>query len=60
MLRVPSTSRSRRAQKKCWWTRVTTPVADSERVRRALVPEIQPAVCTMPVSFASNSLEPSW
>ena len=55
----PSMSRSSRAQKKCWWFEVTMPSpSGSEYGERES--EIQPAVWTMPVSLASNSIDASW
>jgi len=56
---VQSMSRSSRAQKKCWWWLVTNPSpSGSEYGERSS--EIQPAEWTMPVSFPSNWIVPSW
>ena len=59
MFAVPSTSRSSRAQKKCWWWLVTKPSpSGSEYGERSS--DTQPAEWTMPVSFASNCHVASW
>ena len=56
---VPSMSRSSRAQKKCWWWLVTmSSPSGSEYGERSA--EMLPAVCRMPVSLPSNSIEASW
>jgi hypothetical protein len=59
VFRVPSTSMSSRAQKKCWWTLAATPGAISVAYGPGS-PSGTPAVCSTPVSLASNPIVPSW